>query len=550
MTNRKEWTLEISGMTCDHCARSIDQALRRVPGVFESATRWEEGRSRVIAEAPVGADALAAALPKQYRIVGGSSVDAHAPKRARDGESFDLLVIGGGSAGFAAAIRAADLGATAAIVSAGTLGGTCVNVGCVPSKTLIRAAEAHHRAEHHAFAGIRAHAERPNFAAAVRQKDELVAELRQQKYADVLAAYPTVSVIEGSARFRSDGAVEIDGRPVRAGEIVLATGASPWAPPIPGLDGSPYLTSTEALALTDLPKNLIAIGGSAVGLELAQMFARLGTKVTVLEALPRLVSAEDADIGEGLAAYLRDEGIEVHAGVAVRRVSGKPGEYRVEFDDHGARRTAEAEQLLVATGRRANTKGLGLEGAGIRLGKKGEVVVDEHLETTRKGVYAAGDVAGEPMFVYVAAYAGNLAAENALQGNVRKYDLSVVPRVTFTDPAVASVGLTAPQARERGVAAVESKLPLSYVPRALAARDTRGFIKLVADEKTNLLVGAHILAPEAGEMIQEAAMAIRFGIRVDEIAAMLHPYLTHAEGLKLAAQTFKKDVARLSCCAA
>src|SRR5258708_4495922 len=288
---------------------------------------------------------------------------------------------------------------------------------------------------------------------------------------------------------------------------------------------------------------MIDIGGSAVGLELAQMFARLGTKLTVLEALPRLVSAEDVDIGEGLAAYLRDEGIEVHAGVAVRRVSGKPGEDRVEVDDPRARRTAEAEQPPRPPGPRANTKGLGLD-------EKGEGVVEEHLETTRKGVYAAGDVAGEPMFVYVAAYAGNLAAENALEGNIRKYDLSVVPRVTFTDPAVASVGLTAPQARERGVAAVESKLPLSYVPRALAARDTRGFIKLVADEKTNLLVGAHILAPEAGEMIQEAAMAIRFGIRVDEIAAMLHPYLTHAEGLKLAAQTFKKDVARLSCCAA
>src|SRR5258708_3369833 len=379
------------------------------------------------------------------------------PDRKREGESFDLLVIGGGSRGFAAAIRAADLGATAAIVNAGMLGGTCVNVGCVPSKTLIRAAEAHHRAEHHVFAGIRARAERPDFAAAVRQKDELVAELRQQKYADVIAAYPTVSVIEGSARFRPDGGVEIDGRPVRASKVVLATGASPWAPPIPGLNGTPYLTSAEALALTDLPKSLIAIGGSAVGLELAQMFARLGTKVTVLEALPRLVSAEDVDIGEGLAAYLRDEGIEVHAGVAVRRVSGKPGEYRVEFDDHGARRTAEAEQLLVATGRRANTKGLGLDEAGIRLGKKGEVVVDEHLETTRKGVYAAGDVAGDPMFVYVAAYAGNLAAENALRSTLRESDPSLLPRVTFTDPAVASVGLTAPQGRERGIAVVVSR---------------------------------------------------------------------------------------------
>src|SRR5258708_3357127 len=262
------------------------------------------------------------------------------------------------------------------------------------------------------------------------------------------------------------------------------------------------------------------------------------------------LAGEDAEVGPALAAYLREEGIEVHTGVALTRVGGKPGAYRVEFAEGGAARTKEAEQLLVATGRRANTSGLGLEEAGIRLGKKGEVVVDEHLETTRKGVYAAGDVIGDPMFVYVSAYGGNLAAENALQGNARKQDLSVVPRVTFTDPAVASVRLTEAQARQRGIAVVVSRLPLSYVPRAIAARDTRGFIKLVVDEKTSLLAGAHILAPEAGEMIQPAGMAIRFGIRVDEIAAMLPPHLTHAEGLQLAAPTLKKDVAQLSCCAA
>ena len=233
-----------------------------------------------------------------------------------------------------------------------------------------------------------------------------------------------------------------------------------------------------------------------------------------------------------------------------RRVGGKPGAYRVDVEIAGSVRELKAEQLLVATGRRPSTKGVGLEEAGIRLGKKGEVVVDAHLETTRRGVYAAGDVIGGPAFVYVAAYAGSLAAENALQGNTRTYDLSVVPRVTFTDPAVASVGLTEAEARERGIALAVSKLPLSHVPRAIAARDTRGFIKLVADEKTNLLVGAHVLAPEAGEMIQTAAMAIRFGIRVDEVAAMLHPYLTNAEGMRLACQTFRKDVAKLSCCAA
>jgi mercuric reductase len=177
------------------------------------------------------------------------------------------------------------------------------------------------------------------------------------------------------------------------------------------------------------------------------------------------------------------------------------------------------------------------------------ILVNEYLETTRPGVYAAG-VIGDPMFVYGAAYAGSVAAENALRGNTRRYELSVVPRVTFTDPAVASVGLTEAQARERGRRVAATKLPLSYVPRALAARDTRGFIKLIADEETNLFLGAHILAAEAGEMIQPLAMAIRFGIRVEDVASMLHPYLTHAEGIKLAAQTFKKDVAKLSCCAA
>jgi mercuric reductase len=465
-------------------------------------------------------------------------------------EEIDLLILGGGSAGFAAAIRAADLGASAAIVEGGALGGTCVNVGCVPSKTLIRAAEVFHRAGHHAFAGIRAKLEQPDFKAVIEQKDELVATLQQAKYWDVLAAYPTVMLIKGQASLRPDGSVLVDGKTVRARKILLAMGARPWAPPIPGLDTRPYLTSTEALALTELPKSMIVIGASAVGLEIAQLFARMGTKVTALEALPRIVPAEDADMGEGLSAYLREEGMDVHPGVSIRQVSGRLGAYEVEVEEGGAKRMFEAEQLLVATGRRPNTKGMGLEEAGIRLGKKGEVVVDEHLETSKKGVYAAGDVAGDPMFVYVAAYGGALAVENALNGNSRKYDLSVVPRVTFTDPAVASVGLTEAQARERGIDVAVSKLPLSYVPRALAARDTRGLIKLVADAKTNLLVGAHVLAPEAGEMIQEAAMAIRFGIRVDELGAMLHPYLTHAEGIKLACQTFTKDVAKLSCCAA
>lgn len=550
MSDRKEWTLTVEGMTCDHCARAIDEVVRRVPGVVEVATDHQAGTSRVVADAGVDASSLAGAIrSKGFSVVGQSARDFGSRPR-KDGEELDLLVIGAGSAGFAAAIRATDLGAQVAIVERGALGGTCVNVGCVPSKTLIRAAEVHHRAGHQAFAGIHTRNEPPDFKAVVAQKAQLVAELQQAKYWNVLASYPSIMLLQGDARFRPDGTVEVNGQPVRARKVVITTGASPWAPPIPGLSNTGFLTSTTLMELEELPKHLIAIGGGAVGLELCQAFARLGSRVTVLEALPRIVPSEDADVGDALAGYLREEGLEVRTGVRIAEVSGGRGAHRVVIEDGDGRHVIEGDHLLVATGRRPNTRGLGLEDAGIRLGPKGEVTVGEHLETTRSGVYAAGDVVGDPAFVYVAAYAGSLAAENALNGDSRSYDLSVVPRVTFTDPAVSSVGLTEAEARTRGMAVAVTRLPMSHVPRAIAARDTRGFIKLVADEKTGLLVGAHILAPEAGEMIEQAVMAMRFGIRTDDIASLIHPYLTNAEGLKLACQTFKKDVAKLSCCAA
>jgi mercuric reductase len=310
------------------------------------------------------------------------------------------------------------------------------------------------------------------------------------------------------------------------------------------------LDNVSAMALERLPGSLIVIGGSAVGLELAQMFARLGVRVTVLEALSRLVPSEDAEVGEALCGYLRAEGLAVHTGVEIEQVHHTSGGYRVRFAQGGAREVASAEQLLVATGRRANTRGFGLEGAGVVLGQKGEIAVNEFLQSANPDIYAAGDVIGDPMFVYVAAYAGTLAAENALEGNVRRYDLTALPKVTFTDPAVASVGLTEHQARARGIEPVVSKLPLEHVPRSLAARDTRGFVKLVADRATRKILGAHILASEAGEMVTEPALAIKFGLTIEDLTATFHPYLTLSEGIKLAAQTFSRDVAKLSCCAA
>jgi mercuric reductase len=467
-----------------------------------------------------------------------------------DGE-FDLVIVGAGSAGFAAAIKAADSGARVAMIEASTLGGTCVNVGCVPSKTLIRAAEAQHRRGHHGFRGIPTTDGRPDWPTVRGEKDALVADLRQAKYVNVLRAYPSITLFQERATLSPGNQVRLtSGGTLHAPKLLVTTGASPWAPPISGPAEVGYLDNAAAMALGHLPESLIVIGGSAVGLELAQMFARLGVRVTVLEALSRIVPAEDQDIGNALGEYLREEGLEVHVGVRLDRVQRDHGGYALSFHEDGASRTARAEQLLVATGRRANTAGVGLEAIGVALGQQGEIMVNEFLQTRNPDVYAAGDVIGDPMFVYVAAYGGALAAENALTGNVRRYDLTALPKVTFTDPAVASVGLTEDQARAEGIEPLVSTLPLEHVPRALAARDTRGFVRLVAEASSRKIIGAHILAAEAGEMITEPAMAIKFGLTIEDLTSTFHPYLTLSEGIKLAAQAFTKDVRKLSCCAA
>jgi mercuric reductase len=463
---------------------------------------------------------------------------------------YDLMVIGGGSAGFGAAIKAAELGANVAIVEHGTLGGTCVNIGCVPSKTLIRAVEVCYRCAYTDFAGLPSCPPPADWQRVIKQKDELVAALRQGKYIDVAKVYPNITIIRGHAKLTGGRSVAVNGKSYTPGKIVVATGASPWAPPIPGLKETGFWDSTDALSSTALPKSLLVIGGGAIGLELGQLFARFGVTVTILEAAPQIAPAEEPEISQALTEYLEDEGLEIHAGLRVLSVERASDGCCVHIEHAGKRETFTGEQILVVTGRRPNTQNLGLEAAGVTVGARGEIIVNEHLQTDNPDIYAAGDCLGEPMFVYVAAYAGGLAAENALTDAKRVYDLTALPRVTFTDPQIASVGLGEAQAKERGLKVKTAILSLKDVPRALVARDTRGLIKLVVDAETEKLVGAHVLAAEAGEVIQEATLAVRFGLTLQDIIETFHPYLTMAEGLKLAALTFQKDVTKLSCCAA
>lgn len=467
---------------------------------------------------------------------------------AQGPKEVDLLVIGAGSAGFAAAIKGAELGFQVALVESGAIGGTCVNVGCVPSKTLIRALAQYHEAGTPRFAGVQTKAGGLNWQLIVEQKERLVAQMRRERYVDVLAAYPAITFVEGYAHLTSNGAV-IDGQTYRAGKIVVAAGARPWAPPLPGLEEAGYLTSTTAMALLSLPGSLLVLGGSAVGLELAQMFSRAGVAVTIVELLPRLAPFEDEDIGEALHGYLAEEGVRVVTGFTASGVEKRNGRYFLSGIRQGQRITLDADQLLVATGRQPNSSGMGLEEAGVKLGDRGQILVGETLQTDNPDIYAAGDVIGDPMFVYVAAYSGGLAAENALAGAARPFDINAIPRVTFTDPQIASTGLTEAQARERGHAVEISVVAMDQVPRALAARDTRGLIKLVVERDSDHLLGAHVLAPEAGEVIQTAVLALRFGLTASQLRETLFPYLTNVEGLKLAALALEKDVTLLSCCA-
>lgn len=463
---------------------------------------------------------------------------------------FDLIVIGGGSAGFAAVIQAHELGKTALMVNAGTIGGTCVNVGCVPSKTLIRAAESLHRGCHNAFAGIEGRAALLDFEAVIRQKDELVAQLRQAKYIDVLKAYDRVKLIEGRAWMESPRLVRVGGCVYEGASILIVTGSRPWLPDIPGLAESAPLDSTLAFELTHLPESLIVLGGRYIALETAQMFARLGTKVTVLQRSERILPTEDTDLTDALTGNLRKEGLHIETSVRIESVKRDGPRVVVHAQVGGVDREFPAEHILCATGRRANTENLGLEEIGVGLSEQDEILVDEHLQTSQPGIFAAGDVIGEPAFVYTAAYEGRLAAANALSQERKKRDYRALPWVIFTDPQVAGVGLNEQEAARAGIEVDVAKLELKNVPRALAARDTRGFIKLLRRRGSDELIGARILAPEGGEQIMEATLAIRHGIGVSELASAFHPYLTQAEGIKLCAQTFGKDVAKLSCCSA
>lgn len=474
-------------------------------------------------------------------------------EQAKD-SPFELIVVGGGSAAFAAAIKADELNAKVAVVEHHTIGGTCLNRGCVPSKYLIRTAELYSQAKQPPIPGITAKEVRLDWAKVMAQKEHLLEEGRKAKYWDILEAHPKITYLEGPAEFVSGTELKVNGRSLKAAKFVIATGASPSLPPIEGLLQVNYLTSTEALELKELPNSMLILGANAVGLEFAQLFAHLGVKVTIHEIAGRIAPYEEPEVSDALAKHLTEEGIEICTCSKVLKARQNQNQVVVTAQmPDGKERSFAAETLLVATGRRPNTQGFGLERAGVTLTKRGGIQVDDEMKTTAPTIWAAGDCvdcACPSQFVYVAAAQGAVAAQNAIDDCChRKIDYSVIPHAIFTTPEVASVGLTEAQAKAQGVKVKTSLLDFHWVPRAWLSGETTGLIKMVAGEGTGVILGVHLFAPHAAELIHEATVAVRQRLRVQDLIDTFHVYPTLSEALRLCAQGFFKDATKLSCCA-
>jgi mercuric reductase len=463
--------------------------------------------------------------------------------------SFDLVILGGGTAAVAAATQADEMGATVAVVNSGLpLGGTCVNVGCVPSKALLHAAEVLHQAGNHGIPGLTFDVTELDFARIVQGEQDLVKALRHQKYEAVLPELANVTVIDGRARFLGPSEVAVNDQVLTAGKVIIATGSTANVPRIPGLADVDYLTHVEALALEELPQRLVIVGGGPLGVEFAQMFARFGTHVTVLQRASSIVPAAEPELTQRLTEILTSEGIAIETSVQVERVHQIGDRKVVTYRTDTGRTDVDADAILLAAGKTPNTRGLGLGEAGVAVDDRQAVVVDAHFETSQPGIYAIGDVNNRPVRENpTAGREGTLAAENALAGAAHSVDYDHVPTTVFSDPQLASVGVTeAEQLRRTGVSDCRT-LSFENVPKAVITRRTEGLVNMVTDPASNRILGVHVLAPNASEIIAEAMILVRDGHTIDDVTATAPMYPTLAEAIKIVALSFTRDVSKLCC---
>ena len=468
-------------------------------------------------------------------------------------KKYDFIILGQGSAAFAAAIKANYLGIKTAMVGGnatkGTvIGGTCVNVGCMPSKNLITVANTFYHAINNSFKGIKYEKGKLNFKEIIAQKNAMVEKFRKEKYADVVKELKNVAYINGKGSFISKNQVKVESEILEGKKFLIAVGAKTFIPQIKGIDSIDYLTNEEALSLKAPPKSLCILGAGTLSLEFAQLYSHFGTKVTVLQRGERILSNAEPEISDNLRKYLEEEGIKIITEVNVNSVK-KIGKNKViNIIHNGKTLNIECEHFLIATGRTPNTENLGLDKIEVKTDKKGFIVVNDEMQTSNSNIWAAGDVIGEPMLETIAAKEGAVAVENAFTKNKKKIDFTEVPRAVFTYPEAASVGLTDAEANAKGIKCICRVLPFDLVPKAHVIGDTRGVIKIVMQKDNKRIVGIHILSPHAADIIHEATLAVKFKLTIDDIIDTVHVFPTLSEAIKLAAQSFYKDISKLSCC--
>lgn len=463
---------------------------------------------------------------------------------------YDLIIIGGGAGAFAAAIKANELKAKTAIVNAGLpLGGTCVNVGCVPSKTLLWAGEVMHQAKHHNIPGLDIEVKNFDFAKVVQDELDLVERMRQEKYEKVLQHLDNVTFIDGKATFVSSHEVEINGKWLTAKKFIIATGSTATIPPFEGIKEVGYLRHIEALKLEKQPQELIVVGAGAVGLEFAQMYARFGTKVTVLHRSSSIFRPAEEELSDRLTEILAQEGITIKTNVNIQAARPENGKKIVAYEVDGKQEEVSGDEILIATGKTPNTKDLNFAVVGVEIDKKQAITVNSHFQTSVSHIFAVGDVTNLPLRLEpTAGHEGTLATENALTNTKKTIDYHTVPWTIFTDPQLAGIGLTEEQVIEKFGSCLCRTVSFADVPKAIIMKRTEGLIKIVIHPETKIILGVQILAPHAGELIAEAMVMIKNKNTIDDIVGSLPMFPTLSEAIKIAALSFTSDIKKLSCC--
>ena len=482
-------------------------------------------------------------------------------------DEYDLVILGGGAAAFAAITEASERGLTTAIVNTGfPLGGTCVNVGCVPSKHLLEVGKTAFEPPYNSFDAVEYGDGEPSldWSTALDEKDKLVSQFRRENYVDVAEHFGT-DVYGGYGRFAEDTIIEVvdgedEGVRIAGEKVLVATGSSPWIAPIEGLDEIAYDTSESILERRDLPESIVMLGGGYIALEWGQILHHAGVDVTILQRSSHVLSNMEGQLGREMQRCFREEGIEVVTGIDVDHVT-RSGDVatdgglvtteartRVEATVDGETRAFDAAALFVATGVRPNSNGIGLDAVGVETNDSDAVVVDEGFQTTNPSVYAAGDVIGEPELETVAAKEGNHAVKNAFGNGGKTIDYEAVPKVVFTSPEVAAVGVTEREYMDEHGTCSCRTVDMADVPKARAVEDTRGLLQVVKHHETDEIVGVHMVGPRAADMIPEATLAVKFGFTVDDIIDTIYPFPTFSEAFKHACQAFRRDTQTMSCC--